>query len=385
MKPLIKKRAFLFYTLYADRPFKFYIEGDTGKIESLEMKKTEAVEEEIKTETRAVEEQPPASSLVQLFQKNRKRTFGVPRPPSLTARVSDNIIGLEETSSNTNQENVKDVKSEETPDKVEGAEEKRIDEDTTDIVPVEESRSRFGLPRPTRKNIFTKGPPTQETTTPPGVLIIQEVTTSKPNFIRPRPVFRPKPELKNEIEKKVEDVGDVTSSNTLSSPITSNTAETRIVKKDELPSSSSMSPLESLFRIASNKNKESLVDVSTLSSTSKKSEPTGIRKKKKKLPTNRNFLQLSPQERMVQKVQETLNQNTSSPNTPVDNTGSRPSPNSPVDTEPTDVTERTLKKILRRKKKDREGKLFSDEVSLTRKKVRIRRPVNSPDFPTVYK
>ena len=379
MKPLRKKRAFLFYTLYADRPFKFYIKGDTGKIESLEMKKTEAVEEEIKTETRAVEEQPPASSLVQLFQKNRKRTFGVPRPPSLSARVSDNIIGLEETSSNTNQENVKDVKSEETPDKVEGAEEKRIDEDTTDIVPVEESRSRFGLP--IRKNIFTKGPPTQETTTPPGVLIIEEVTTSKPNFIRPRPVFRPKPELKNEIEKKE----DGTSSNTLSSPITSNTAETRIINKDELPSSSSMSPLESLFRIASNKNKESLVDVSTLSSTSKKSEPTGIRKKKKKLPTNRNFLQLSPQERMVQKVQETLNQNTSSPNTPVDNTGSRPSPNSPVDTEPTDVTERTLKKILRRKKKDREGKLFSDEVSLTRKKVRIRRPVNSPDFPTVYK
>ena len=384
MKPLRKKRAFLFYTLYTDRPFKFYIKGDTGKIESLEMKKTEAVEQEIETETRAVEEQPPASSLVQLFQKNRKRTFGVPRRPSLTARVSDNIRGLEESSSDTNQENVKDVKSEETTDKVEGAEEKRIDEDITNIVPVEESRSRFGLPRPTRrKNIFTKGPSTPDTTTSPGVLIIEEVTTRKPNFIRPRPVFRPKPELKNEIEKKVEDFGDVTSSNTLSSPSTSNTAETRTINKDELPSSSSMSPLESLFRIASNKNKESLVDVSTLSSTNRKSEPTGFRKKKKKLLTNRNLLQLSPQERMVQKVQETLNQNNSSPYTPVDDTGSRS--NSPVDTEPTDVTERTLKKILRRKKKDREGKLFSDEVSLTRKKVRIRRPVNSPDFPTVYK
>ena len=373
------------FYLTPDSPYTFYIKGDTDKIESLEMKKIEAVEEEIETETRSVEEQPPASSLVQLFQKNRKRPFGVPRRPGLTARVSDNIRGLEEISSDTNEENVKDVKSEEAPDKVEGGEEKRIDEDTTNVVPAEESRSRFGLPRSTRrKSIFTKEPSTPDTNTTPGVLIIEEVTTRKPNFIRPRPIFRPKPQLSDKTQKNIEDNKE-TPSSTLSSPITSNIAETSIIKKDELPSSTSMSPLESLFRIASDKNKESLVEVSTLSSTNRKPEPTGIRKKKKKLPTNRNLLHLSPQERMVQKVQETLNQNTPSLNTPVDDTSARSSPNSPVDTEPTDVTERTLKKILRRKKKEREGKLFSEEVSLTRKKVRIRRPVNIPDFPTVYK
>jgi len=136
----------------------------------------------------------------------------------------------------------------------------------------------------------------------------------------------------------------------------------RTTSRPAAPASSQMSPLENLFNIATQEKQKQ---------PSAGSGPPRRKKKKKKLRVTPGILDLSPEERIMNKVKETLNQpaaaGSENPPAPAEDEGSR-------------------RKVIVRKKKHgapRTGKSLLEEMSkLKHVKVRVRRP--RPHLPTTH-
>jgi len=306
--------------------------------------------------------------------------------------------------------------------------------------PPEESRSeevrssRIGLP-PRKNNIPSRPRPNNRNkpTEPPGLLIIEEVTAKTPIFSppqansrgkenrreekeRPKEVTALSQEEKEQAKKQRDNLLNLFKKNRPGRPDRPGRPnrpdrQQRPERPDSPPSrpgskpsrpesgpprSSDVNPLANLFNIATNKQEsddsKTVVKVTSSSSTSSSSSSRRIgpgqgrggkgerRKKKKKAkarPTsNPNLRDLSPQQRLVQKVMETLNQNKEGGAA----AGSQQSLNDgegPV----------RKKKIILRKKKNplsRSGRVLEDGSKMKHIKVRVRRPHTPPPFPIVY-
>lgn len=250
--------------------------------------------------------------------------------------------------------------------------------------PPETSRSsRIGLP-PRRNTLFARPkPPTRTVVTEaPGKLIIQEVTvksSDRPHNNRELTNDESRPqELSDEENARAK----VARNKLLKNMRGNGKRPFPSVPVESNPNQGKLLDVSKLDQADGNKDAKTVVSVtSSVSSSGRSSRPSGQRRKKKKVIRTQNpsLRDLTPAQRSLQKVKETLNKPPVVASTSQGaSEASNPAPRSHSE------DKHSRRKIVLRKKKGstaREGRQLQEDSTFKHFKVRVRRPHAPPPFP----